>query len=84
MTFTLVTEVGVTLFTRTALVQIATVTPRLRYLWQTGDKAIEGYFKGWFRVTRRFGTKRCPTPGSIVIACRRARRGRLRSGQKQG
>ncbi len=42
VTFTLVTEVGVTLFTRPALVQIATVTPRLRYLWQTGDKAVEG------------------------------------------
>jgi hypothetical protein len=42
VTFTLVIEVGVTLFTRTAQVQIATVAPCLRYLWQTGDKAIEG------------------------------------------
>lgn len=70
VTFTLATEAGVTLFTRPATVQIATVTPCLRYLWQTGDMAAEGWFKGWFRVTWPFGTKRFPTPGSIVIECR--------------
>ncbi len=82
--FTLATEAGVALFTRPATVQIAPITPCLRHLWQTGDMAVEGYVKGWFRVTWPFGTKHCPTPGSIVIACRRARRGRLRSGQKRG
>jgi hypothetical protein len=32
--------------------------------------AAEGDYKGWFRVTWPFGTKRFPTPGSIVIQCR--------------
>jgi hypothetical protein len=32
--------------------------------------AVEGDFKAWFRVTWPFGTKRFPTPGSIVIVCR--------------
>jgi hypothetical protein len=70
VTFTLATEAGVTVFTRPALVQIASVTPCLRYVWQPADMAVEGDFKAWFRVTWPFGTKRFPTPGSIVIVCR--------------
>jgi hypothetical protein len=68
--FTLATEAGVELFTRAAQVQIATGTPCLRYVWQAADMAAEGDCKGWFRVTWPFGTKRFPTPGSIVIQCR--------------
>jgi hypothetical protein len=70
VTFTLATEAGVTVFTRPATVLIATGTPCLRYVWQPGDMAAEADFKGWFRATWPFGTKRFPTPGSIVIVCR--------------
>jgi hypothetical protein len=70
VTFTLATEAGETVFTRPATVQIASVTPCLRYVWQPADMAVEGDFKAWFRVTWPFGTKRFPTPGSIVIVCR--------------
>jgi hypothetical protein len=70
VTFTLRTEAGALLFTRPALVLIATGTPALRYVWQTADMAAEGDFKAWFRVTWPFGTKTFPTPGSIPIVCR--------------
>ena len=70
VTFTLRTEAGAVLFTRPALVLTPTVTPALRYVWQSADMASEGDFTGKFRVTWPFGTKTFPTPGSIPIVCR--------------